>query len=154
MSKISGTYDAIITSLASLFPNKTKIPYPYDLSEKNNHRFLDDGYGLIAGPQSFVEDSDFCRLQTIRSFSVVVTREVYRTDSDTTILDTNIKALLEDIYSVQSEFYSYTELNSPENILNVIPSGATELEEIVVGKSRFLAMTASFDFYVEEFIKE
>lgn len=154
MSKISGTYDAILTSLSSLFPNKTKIPYPYDLSEKNNHRFLDNGYGLIAGSQSFDETSDFCRLQTIRNFSVVISREVYRTDSDTTILDASVKSLLEDIYSVQSEFYSYSELDSPENILNVIPTGATELEEIVVGKSRFLAMTASFDFYVEEFIKE
>lgn len=148
MSKISAVYDAILLELQTLFPNKTRIPYPYSLPD-NNARFLSDGYGLTIGTSSF-EQFEFCNFMNSREVSVVVTREVFRTDSDASVIDDITKALLEDIYEVQKLFYSYNELNVPNDIAKVDIGSVSSVEEVLSGKQSFLSMTASFQFYIVE----
>lgn len=148
MSKISTVYDAILVELASIFPNKTRIPYPYSLPD-NNARFLIDGYGLSIGSSSF-EQFEFCNFMNSREVTVVVTREVFRTDSDSAVIDDITKALLEDIYDVQKLFYSYNELNVPNDIAKVDIGSVSAVEEVISGKQSFLSMTASFQFFIVE----
>lgn len=148
MSKVTAVYDAILTELASLFPSKTRIPYSYSLAD-NNARFLMDGYGLNIGPSSF-EPFEFCNFMNSREVSVVITREVFRTDSDSSVIDDITKSLLEDIYDVQKLFYSYNELNVPNDIAKVDLGSVSAVEEVLSGKQSFLSMTASFQFFIIE----
>lgn len=148
MSKVSSVYDALITELSTLFPNKTRIPYAYSLVD-NNARFLIDGYGLTIGSSSF-EQFEFCNFMNSREVSVIVTKEVFRTDSDAQVIDDITKQLLEDIYEVQKLFYSYNELNVPNDIAKVDISSVSAVEEVNSGKQSFLSMAASFQFFIVE----
>lgn len=148
MSKISTVYDAILTELQALYPDKTRIPYPYSLPD-NNVRFLSSGYGVIVGPAAF-EQFEFCDFMTTRDVTVVVTREAFRTDSDYGVIDDITKNLLEDIYKVQKLFYSYNELNVPNDIAKVDLGSVSAVEEVASGKQSFLSMSASFNFFIIE----
>lgn len=148
MSKISTVYDALLVELASLFPDKTRIPYAYSLPD-NNARFLIDGYGLTIGSSTF-EPFEFCDFMNIRDVSVVFTKEVFRTDSDSAIIDDISKSLLENVYEVQKLFYSYNELNVPNDIAKVDIGSVSAIEEVLAGKQSFLSMTATFNFYIIE----
>lgn len=148
MSKITTVYDAILTELAALYPAKTRIPYPYSLVD-NNARFLSDGYGVTIGPSSF-EQFEFCDFMTVRDVTVTVTKEVFRTDSDYNVIDDITKSLLEDIYEVQKLFYSYNELNVPNDVAKVDLGGVSAVEEVVSGKQSFLSMSATFNFFIIE----
>lgn len=147
-SKISSVYDAIVSELEALYPNKTRIPYPYSLTD-NNARFLIDGYGFTIGPASF-EQFEFCNFMTSREVTVVITREIFRTDSDAITVDDVAKALLESVYEVQKLFYSYNELNVPSDIAKVDIGSVSAVEEVISGKQSFLSMSASFNFFILE----
>jgi hypothetical protein len=148
MSKVSTIYDALLTELESLFPDKTRIPYAYSLPD-NNARFLSDGYGLIIGSSSF-EPFEFCDFMNIRDVSVVFTKEVFRTDSNSDVIDDITKLLLENVYEVQKLFYSYNELNVPNDIAKVDIGSVSGIEEVLTGKQSFLSMNATFQFYIIE----
>lgn len=148
MSKISAVYDALVLELQTLFPSKTRIPYSYSLVD-NNARFLINGYGLSIGSSSF-EQFEFCNFMNSREVSVVITKEVFRTDSDAQVIDDITKALLEDIYEVQKLFYSYNELGVPNDIAKVDIGSVSAVEEVNTGKQSFLSMTANFQFFIIE----
>jgi hypothetical protein len=148
MSKVTAVYDALVQELETLYPNKTRIPYPYSLQD-NNLRFLIDGYGMTIGSSTF-EQFEFCNFMNARDVSVVITKEVFRTDSDAHVIDDITKSLLEDIYEVQKLFYSYNELGVPNDIAKVEIGSVSEVEEVISGKQSFLSMTASFQFFIIE----
>ena len=147
-SKISSVYDAIVSELEALYPNKTRIPYPYSLTD-NNARFLIDGYGFTIGSANF-EQFEFCNFMTSREVTVVITKEIFRTDSDAITVDDVAKALLESVYEVQKLFYSYNELNVPSDIAKVDIGSVSAVEEVISGKQSFLSMSASFNFFILE----
>jgi hypothetical protein len=148
MSKVTAVYDALVLELSSLFPNKTRIPYAYSLGD-NNARFLIDGYGLSIGASNF-EQFEFCNFMNARDVSVVLTREVFRTDSDASVIDSVTKELMESVYDVQKLFYSYNELGVPNDIAKVDIGSVSAVEEVLSGKQSFLSMTATFQFYIIE----
>lgn len=148
MSKISTVYDRLLVELEALYPNKTRIPYPYSLAD-NNARFLIDGYGLTIGSASF-EPFEFCDFMNNREVSVVITKEVFRTDSDANVIDDITKSLLENVYEVQKLFYSYNELGIPNDIAKVDIGSVSAVEEVLTGKQSFLSMTATFNFFILE----
>ena len=148
MSKVTAVYDALVLELFSLFPNKTRIPYAYSLGD-NNARFLIDGYGLSIGASNF-EQFEFCNFMNARDVSVVLTREVFRTDSDASVIDSVTKELMESVYDVQKLFYSYNELGVPNDIAKVDIGSVSAVEEVLSGKQSFLSMTATFQFYIIE----
>lgn len=148
MSKISTVYDAILSELETLYSDKTRIPYSYSLTD-NNARFLINGYGLTVGASSF-QELEFCSFMNSRELNVILTKEVFRTDSDVDVIDGITKALLEDVYKVQKLFYSYNELGVEASIAKVDLGGVSSVEEVNSGKQSFLSMTASFNFYILE----
>jgi hypothetical protein len=148
VSNITTIYNQIIAKLATTFPTKTRIPYPYSL-EDNNKNLLADGYGLIIGGADY-EDHEFCNYMISRSISVVFTKEVFRTDSDAVVVDDIVKALSEDVKLTQDLFYAYSELDIDVNIAKVDITSVSGVEEVVSGKQSILAMTANFNFYIKE----
>jgi hypothetical protein len=148
MSKISTTHDAILSNLAALYPTKSRIPNPYSLSD-NNKRFLTNGYGLRVESADF-QEFEFCNFVVQRVFTVVLTKEIFRLDSDTGVTDVAVKELLEDVYEVQKLFYSYNELGIEASILKVDIGSVSAIETFLGDKQNFLSMTASFNFQIRE----
>jgi hypothetical protein len=51
---------------------------------------------------------------------------------------------------VQKLFYSYNELNVPNDIAKVDIGSVSAVEEVTSGKQSFLSMAASFQFFIIE----
>lgn len=151
MSKISDVYDQIILVTKNLFPLKTRIPYPYNL-EVNPIDLMNDGWGIKLGSASF-EEFETCRFMVNRQVTIVFTKEAYRTQVPTEVIDKTIKEMLDSVYMVQKEFYNQNQLGIEEKITAVTIDGVTEPTEIYAGSSSYLAMEATFSFKISESLK-
>ena len=147
-SKIVAVYSRLIEVLAELYPNKTRIPYAYDI-ERNNQRFLIDGYALAVQDAVF-EEIDFCGFNVVRDIDVIFTRSLHKMDSSVDEIDELIKSMLQDVYLVQKSFYNYNELDIPESIERVRINSVSAPEEVIGENSKYLQMSASFSFDINE----
>ena len=150
MSKISTVYDAMLTRLGVLYPNKTRIPNPYNI-EDNNDNFLIDGFGLIVD-SSAVQPHEFCNFNVERTFTVILTREMIATDSDETKYDSVAKLLLEDVYTLQKDFYNVNQLASEASIEQISLGPSSGVSEIFSGKINHLSIETSFLIQVRELL--
>ena len=150
-SNITPIYNAIISQLGTLFSSKTRIPNPYSLSD-NMAQFLDNGYGLRVGPASPAEPFEFCSLLVGHTFTVVLTKELQKLDTEFAQLDSVVLAFLEDIVSVQNLFYSYSELGIEANIAKVDVGERSALEQVNTDKFSYVTMSQSFTFFAVESI--
>jgi hypothetical protein len=151
-TNITIVYNRIIEVLGDMFPNKTRITYPYAM-ERNNHRLMIDGYGVSLGPASF-EEFEMCRFMVARTVTVSLTRDMFKLDSSASEIDQRVLGMMEDVVKIQKEFYNYNELEIPANIARVDIVGVSEPQEINVEKSSFLQMDAEFNFFISELIGE
>lgn len=136
MSKISTVYDYFITQLATLFSEKTRIPNPYSI-EDNNVQFIQDGYGLKVNG-NVLALAQFNQITTDHTFSIVISKEVFRLESDSQGMDTAIKSLEEDIFKVREFFYNIDCNGLPESI-DLINLGPTDSTEFFFGpKNKFI----------------
>jgi len=138
MSKVSTIYDACLTTLATLFSTKTRIPNPYSLPD-NHQPLLVNGYGLRVDSSTQVS-GEFCNFVTDRTFTIIVTRELIKLDSKQDGFDTVIKNLLEDVYTIQKRFYNVDTLGLTNTIDNVVLASTSNVLEVNSGKFNFLAV--------------
>jgi hypothetical protein len=151
MSKITTVYNKIIEKLSELYPDKQRIPNAYSLTD-NNDNLLRDSFGLKVGSADF-EELEFCNFVVNRTFSVVLTREMFRLESSTGEFDDRSVKMLEDVYEVQELFFNYNELGIGDDILRVQIGSASEVTAFNGDKSNFLSMEASFTFSIKEEFK-
>ena len=151
-SNITTIYNRIIEVMDGLFPNKTRVPYPYAM-ERNNNRLMNDGYSVSVGSASF-EEFETCRFMVSRSITISFTREMFKLDSSSSEIDQRVLGMMEDIVKVQRAFYNYNELDIPASIARVDIVGTSDPQEINVDKSNFLMMEAEFNFFISELIGE
>ncbi len=148
MSKISTVYDQVLTELNTLFSTKTRIPNAYSLID-NNDNFLRDGWGLVLGSSS-PAPSEFKSFNREFTFTVVLSREVIRLDSDSATIDTVSKALLEDAYTMERRFMDYDQL-SIEADIEIIRQGNNSGVEFFIGDNfSFASLEADFIINIRE----
>lgn len=150
MSKVTTVTERLVSVLGGMFPDKTRIPYAYSLPDNNKNLYV-NGWGLLIGEQSF-QEHDFCSIMNSLVVSVVFTREVKRLSSDADPVDSVVRQLLEDVYTVQQKFYSYDELEIEESIAKVDIVSTTAPTELITDKQSFLSMTANFNFFIRELL--
>ncbi len=151
MSKISTIYDQLISVvIPTLLPDHTRVPNAYSL-EDNIEGLLRQGWGLRVNSSSPTEDgSDFKSFNNIRSFSIIVVREVVKTESEFDTLDTVSKNLLEDIYTLQKDLLNVDQIDI-ETSIEQISTGATSGIEFVLGdKFNFAFIEAEFEINIRE----
>jgi len=151
MSKITTVYNKIIEKLSELYHDKQRITNAYSLTD-NNDNLLRDSFGLKVGSADF-EELEFCNFVVNRTFSVVLTREMFRLESSTGEFDDRSVKMLEDVYEVQELFFNYNELGIGDDILRVQIGSASEVTAFNGDKSNFLSMEASFTFSIKEEFK-
>lgn len=149
MSNASVVYEKILSEIQTLFPEKSRIPYPYSLEDNQSH-FLANGYGLKVGSAEY-EPLEFSNFVVARNIAVVVTREVFRTDSDEVVIDDIVKALMDDIYVVQRKLYEMdaTSGNSLQ-VIKVDVGSVSGVQTVTSSNSKFLSMEAEFSFKITD----
>jgi hypothetical protein len=147
-SRISAIYDGVLTALAAMYPNKTRIPNALVISE-NAEQFLRDGYGLRIDPES-PSDSEFCRFSRSRIFTVILSREVISDEFGTTSIDTASKALLEDTYSLQKDFMNQDQIGIESSIELINMAGTSSIIPFIGERGNFVLIEVSFQIQVTD----
>ena len=149
MSKISTVYDQLLTTLAALYPNKSRLINAYD-PEDNPDGLLRDGYGLKLGDAPIVND-EFCNFSSDRLFSIVLTREVLAI-GEVTPVDAATKLMLEDIYTAQKDFSNADQIGIESSIEKIDLGTSSGVTYFVGEKIKFISMEFSVNIQVTETI--
>lgn len=148
MSNITTFYDTLLRASSELFPEKTKIPNPYDLTQ-NAENFLRDGYGITINGSS-PEQGEFKNYEYGVLFSVVFAREVLKTNENTSVIETATKALFEDVHLARKDFYNVDQLGIDDNIQRIDLGASSGVEFILGDRFNFITVEVSFTAYIEE----
>ena len=135
MSDISTVYDAIVTRMGTLLPNHKRITDPYDI-EKNNEQFLNQGWGLALGPSFNGELFLSQKLTYQRNFVITITRKAYSREFDVESKATTEKLLMEDIFTVTSDFTVNSTLSTATNHVTYL--GDSGIQKIFTDKDQYL----------------
>lgn len=103
MSKISTIHDAIVSKISSNLTDYTQIPNPYDI-ESNPKTLLTKGFGVSIGAGVRTDRVIGCQVSWERSFLITLINYVETTDTNTTVRETLTKGILEDHYTLLSQF--------------------------------------------------
>jgi hypothetical protein len=148
MSNVSLVYQGLIQKVSGLFPDKTRIPNPYNLQD-NIDKLLCDGFGIKVGPESGSEYAEFNSFTVSRTFSVVLTREMVATSSDSDVPDDISLKLLEDIYEARKMIFGPEKMGL-SSILNVSIGSSDGVNEVKSGQRKFLSTEFSFSIDINE----
>lgn len=141
-SNVTAIHNSLIASLAALFPDKTIIPNPFDL-ENNNQNFLKNGYGYFYGPAGLPEFDLGIHFQGYsRDFSIVLSRNVYRTDISTDPFATTQLQLIEDQNILVNAFADIR--NIDQNVVTLEFVSDSGIEFVFADKNNYLALTTDF----------
>jgi hypothetical protein len=151
MSNISIVYDQFLVKLDEIYPAAsgwTRIRNAENITD-NPITFMRQGYALRIDAQA-PAPSEFCSFETIRTFTVIISREIIRTDSQYTQTDDVNKLLLEDVYQIQKRFYNVDRIEIPGSIALLSLAGTTGINELEGGKNNFKFIEVSFDVNIKE----
>ena len=95
-SNVTAIHNSLKNTLADLFNDKTIIPNPFEL-ENNNQNLMKNGYGFFYGPAGLPDFDLGIHIQGYsREFSIVLARNVYRTDTSLDPFSETQLSLIED----------------------------------------------------------
>lgn len=142
-TKITTIYTQIRSVLSSLLTNKTEIPNPYSL-ENNTELFLKNGWGVLIGgavnsPMNIIKDD----IES-REFTVIISRQIFRLESDTSIMPSESLTLLEDIRTVKNDFLDFDQIAIENSIEKIEFSSASGIQFLQVGNFSFLYASITF----------
>lgn len=146
MSKVSTIYDALVSSLDTLFPageSYQRIYNAYDLSDNPEH-VLRKGYGLMFESSTLdVASNEFGAYEKVATITIPFTREVIRQRFQVENMDENVKAVMEDVHTITSNWSDPSNIN--ENIEDVAPSSDSGVEFIRGEKQNFISVAVTFE---------
>jgi len=142
MSKISTVYDAVVSKMVALFPAKTRMHNPYELTD-NSETIMKDTWGLkvLSADRN---DLEFCNLTTDRQFSIILVRHFATVGSSGTAFDAVTKSLLEDQQTVMNNVHSPTELGIQNDIDKIDITAISGLEFIQTDQKKYLFVELTF----------
>jgi hypothetical protein len=139
---ISTMYAAFITRITGLLTTAngwTRIPNPYDLQGASN-LMLNQGWGVKLGEgvnRGFVT----CNMMIDRTFRVVISRMVFKTEHDADGLASVELQLMEDLRTIVHDFETTVMLNNGQGFCTYNNDSGISL---VGGEEQFLTVEASF----------
>jgi hypothetical protein len=149
MSKVSDIYDQLANVvIPSLLPSHTRFANAYSL-EDNIEGLMRQGWGFRVGPSTPFE-SDFKSFNNVRTFSIIVCREVVELESQFDTLDSVSKNLLEDIYILQKDLLNVDQIEIESSIEQIEAGGVTGIEFVQGEKFNFAFLEAEFLINIRE----
>jgi hypothetical protein len=148
MSKISSIYNALVSETALLFPLKTRMHNPYELSD-NPEIILKDSYGLKVNSATR-ETVEFCNLYIVREFTLVMVRNFLTNGTKGTAFDDVSKSLLEDQQAFLSMIYSPDELSEQINVDMIEIGTVSGIQFMTANEKKYLLCEITFTITISE----
>lgn len=149
ITSITTSYNAIIERLGYIYSSNssyTRLHDSYDLGN-NKDIFLRKGYGVRYDGAS-IGASEFNQFSMAHIFTVVLTRELIKLESDSTPDDDVTLSLIEDVVAVQKDFYHQSELNVPDDVSNIELGEVSAIEKVNDEKVKFKTISVGFNFLI------
>lgn len=141
---LSNIIDAIHTEMDTLFSaTKTIIPNPYSLID-NPIVYLKNGYGLQVNDEGTAIGGALCNDNAVRTFTFVLTKEVFRLENDVTIMRSDSKTILSDQRSFKDRILDFDQLGIESQINKIEFLIASGIEFISAEKFSFITTSLSF----------
>lgn len=149
MSNITDIYNAIVTQVATLFPNKRELSDSL-IIDNNDELALEDGYGIYFGPATNTLRQIGCKFSIRRDIIITLTQSVRAGHKSITKIQTAEKALLENHFTLINDF------SKNENIGAVVSKrdyiSDTGLERVFGERRNFIMIESIFAIeYFEDF---
>jgi len=148
MTKISSVYDAIVTKTATLFPSKTRMHNPYEMTD-NPEIILKNSYGIRVNSATR-ETVEFCNLYMVREFTFVMVRSFLTNGTKGTAFDDVSKLLLEDQQSFLSMIYSPSELDEQFSVERIEIGTVSGIEFMAANEKKYLLCEITFTITISE----
>lgn len=147
MTRITTVTDFVISELATLFPSRTKMRNSFTISN-NSLPFLRNSYGMRRGAEASGRPTNK-DIVTVYDFIFIISKEVLRTDHDSSAFDTVGKAIDEDILTIRKHFYDNDNLSTTP-VDKVDLGGSTPMSEVIVSKNNILFKETTIRFSIRE----
>lgn len=103
MTLISALHDAIVTKIATNLTSYKQLPDPYEI-ESNNKLYLKKGFGVAIKEGEATDRNVGCLWSYKRMFEIPLVNQITTTDHNITSRETLAKSILEDQYTVMTQF--------------------------------------------------
>ncbi len=126
MTLISTLHDAIVTKVSTNLSSYTQLPDPYEI-EGNNKLYLKKGFGVAVREGEGTNRDVGCMMSWRRFFEISLINQITTTDHNTTSRETLAKNLLEDHYTVITQFQVASSLSGNAISAIGVSDGGIEL---------------------------
>lgn len=141
---LSNIIDAIHTEMDTLFAaTKTIIPNPYSLID-NPIILLKDGYGLQINDEGNAIGGALKDDNAVRTFTFILTKQVFRLENDHTIMRTASKTILVDQRSFKDRILDFDQLGIEAQINKIDFLTASGIEFINADEYKYISCNLSF----------
>jgi hypothetical protein len=139
---ISTVYDAIISKTNLLYPSKTRLHNPYELSD-NAEITMRDAFGLKVNGAEQLE-IEFCNLSISRQYTLALVRQFPTIGAAKDAFDSISKSLLEDQQLFLNLIYSPTELGVESLVDKIEINSIGGIEFNVSDQKKYLFIELTF----------
>ena len=142
MSKITTIYDAIVTHVATLLPNHSRLRNPYEI-EGNINSVLKKAYGIAMGTGRNTRRLVGEQHSVERIIIITLTRQVFAKESDITAKDTGVKNIFEDQAILLKDAWSIQNFTTGSSKFQYVNDAGLEFVRIDEG-FRFVKIETTF----------
>ena len=150
MSKISTIYPAIISTIETLFPAKTRLHNPYNV-EENPDLVRKNAWGLRVESAEKV-DQEFCDLSLSRQYTVIFVRNFVSLQGKEDGFDATTVSILEDQQSLTSALYSTDRIGQSALIDIIDIVSISGVQELKTDEKKYLLCEVTFTITISELI--
>ena len=146
MTQISNIYDELHTIVNSVLTDYSELPNPY-IPDDNPDIYMKKGYGITMGPGANSNRVVSKKVSIQRDFDFVFVRQINSTETNTSLIKSEAKAIMEDSFKVLEEIESNTSLN--QLCVNARFESDSGLDFIEADTQRFfiLTMVVSVEYF-------
>jgi hypothetical protein len=146
MSKITDIYNAWVALITAELPSYRRLPNPY-AADANANVILNKGFGIAVGGGTNTERNLGCKLSISRDFGIILTKQIAKTDHDTSGRADQEKALFEDQYALIKAVEQDPDLGGTAAKAYYVSDGGLEILDLETGRYFVLATQFNVEYF-------
>jgi len=146
MTKINDIYDELHSITQVVLPEYTELPNPY-IPDDNPDIYMKKGYGISIGAASNTNRVVSKKVSILRDFDFVFVRQINSTETNTGLIKSNAKAIMEDSFKVLEEIENNTSLSQVCVKAEFVSDSGLDFIEADTQRFFILTMVVSVEYF-------
>jgi len=146
MTKINDIYDELHSITQVVLPEYTELPNPY-IPDDNPDIYMKKGYGISIGAASNTNRVVSKKVSILRDFDFVFVRQINSTETNTGLIKSNAKAIMEDSFKVLEEIENNTSLGQVCVKAEFVSDSGLDFIEADTQRFFILTMVVSVEYF-------